>query len=119
MSLRYGSSGLRLLGDRSKSRPAAAGAHRFFFAPMAVLPAQPWTISMAMRRCLADPATVPAHAVRAGTIASRTGSATVTPIPFRTARRERCFFVRNELMSAFLLENVIGPCRAGLLTAID
>ena len=31
----------------------------------------------------------------AGTIASRNGSATVTPMPFSTARREICFFVMN------------------------
>ena len=32
---------------------------------------------------------------RAGTIASRNGSATVTPMPFRTVRRDRCFLVMN------------------------
>ena len=36
---RNGSSGLRLLGDRSKSRPTPAGAHMFFLMPNAVLPA--------------------------------------------------------------------------------
>src|SRR4030095_13694664 len=34
-----------------------------------------------------------AHTLRAGTIASRNGSAIVTPTPLRTARRERCFCV--------------------------
>ncbi len=31
----------------------------------------------------------------AGIMASRKGSATVAPIPFNTARRDRCFPVRN------------------------
>ena len=35
------------------------------------------------------------NASRAGIMASRNGSATVTPIPFNTARRDRCFPVRN------------------------
>src|SRR5258708_22194058 len=47
------------------------------------------------------PSAVFAHAVPAGTIASRNGSAIVTPIPLRTVRRDRAFFVRY--MSKLLL----------------
>ncbi len=36
-----------------------------------------------------------AHAFAAGTIASSSGSPIVTPRPFNTARRERCFLVMN------------------------
>src|SRR5215510_2944046 len=36
-----------------------------------------------------------ASAVAAGIIASSSGSASVTPAPLSTVRRERCFFVRN------------------------
>ena len=36
-----------------------------------------------------------AHAERAGTMASRNGSAMVTPTPFSTVRREMCFRDRN------------------------
>src|SRR6516162_3604378 len=91
-SLRNGSRGLKLLGDRSKSRPIFSGDHRFFLRPIGVAPADPCTISMQMSRVFdADPA-VFANAVPAGTIASRTGRATVTPMPLRTARRDRCFF---------------------------
>src|SRR6266540_7101338 len=48
-------------------------------------------------------AAVFAHAVCAGTIASRNGSATVAPMPPRTVRREMCFFVMNmsDLLSSF------------------
>jgi hypothetical protein len=37
-------------------------------------------------------ATVCANSVRAGTIDSSIGSASVTPSPWRTVRRERCFW---------------------------
>src|SRR5262245_40769552 len=40
-------------------------------------------------------AAVCASAVAAGTIASRSGSARVTPAPLSTVRREICRFVRN------------------------
>src|SRR5439155_12808305 len=94
-SLRKGSSGLRLVPDRSKSAPTFSGAQRCFFTPMAVLPAAPWTISIATRRRPDEdgPAAVVAYALPAGSMASRNGSATVTTMPFRTVRRERCFFV--------------------------
>src|SRR5688572_26710673 len=49
-------------------------------------------------------AAVLASAVRAGTIASRKGSATVAPMPRRTVRRERCFLVRYMLISPAHLE---------------
>src|SRR5436309_2870724 len=63
--------------------------------PMTVLPADPWTISMHTRRVLPDAPAADARRVHApaGSIASRNGSATVTPIPLRTVRRERCFLV--------------------------
>src|SRR5438093_10887498 len=90
-SSRNGASGSRV-GVNSKSRPAFTGANRFFLTPSAVLPADPCTISMHTSRIFDDPAAVLAHAVPAGSIASRNGNATVTPIPFRTVRRETCFF---------------------------
>src|SRR5262245_39282507 len=40
------------------------------------------------------PAALCAHAVAAGCIASRSGSAMAAPTPFNTRRRETCFFVR-------------------------
>ena len=40
-------------------------------------------------------------AVRAGTIASRNGSAAVTPIPFRNVRRGSAFFVMIIAISSF------------------
>ena len=43
----------------------------------------------------AEPAAVSAHAVAAGFIASRSGSAMVAPTPFNTARREMCFLNTN------------------------
>ena len=91
---RNGASGSSV-GLHSKSRPARTGANRFFFTPNAVLPAEPCTISMQTRRLLDDEgaASVFASAVRAGTIASSSGNATVTPMPFRTVRRDMCFFV--------------------------
>src|SRR5205809_7801033 len=62
--------------------------------PITVLPADPWTISMHTSRVFDPPA---ADALRvhapAGSIASRTGRATVTPMPLRTVRREMCFLV--------------------------
>src|SRR5688572_31727363 len=68
MSLRNGSSGARLLGDKSNARPTSAGAHMFFLMPKAVLPAEPCTISMAAKRILPRAACAEA---RAGTMASR------------------------------------------------
>src|SRR5688500_5377211 len=91
MSLRNGSSGARLPGDRSNARPNSAGAHMFFLMPNAVLPAEPCTISIAARRILPRAACAEA---RAGTIASRNGSAIVTPAALRTVRRDNCFCVR-------------------------
>src|SRR5688500_8130193 len=91
MSLRNGSSGARLPGDRSKARPNSAGAHMFFLMPNAVLPAEPCTISMAASRILPRAACAEA---RAGTMASRNGSAMVTPAALSTVRRDNCFWVR-------------------------
>src|SRR6185503_19024935 len=42
-------------------------------------------------------AAVWARAVQAGIIASRSGRPTVTPAPRRNVRRERCFFVMNDI----------------------
>src|SRR5689334_11956448 len=84
--LRYGSSETRLVGDRSNADPTSAGAHRFRFAPKFVLPAAPCTISIATNRTRFAPDASRAHAVPAGIIASRKGSATAEPSPLRTAR---------------------------------
>src|SRR5688572_11957378 len=91
MSSRNGSSGARLVGERSKVRPTSAGAHMFFLMPNAVLPAEPCTISMAAKRILPRAACAEA---RAGTMASRKGSAMVTPAALRTVRRDNCFWLR-------------------------
>src|SRR5687768_17904253 len=91
MSLRNGSSGARLLGDRSNARPTSAGAHRFFLMPKAVLPAEPCTISMAAKRTLPGAACAEA---RGGNMASRDGNAMVTAAGLRTVRRDKCFCVR-------------------------
>src|SRR6185436_17642801 len=40
-------------------------------------------------------AAVPARAVAAGTIDSSRGNASVTPVPLRNVRRERCFLLMN------------------------
>ncbi len=64
--------------------------------PIAVLPADPCTISMHARRTLAGAF---ANTRPAGTIASMNGSATVTPIPFRTVRREMRFCEMNIRLS--------------------
>ncbi len=66
----------------------------FFSRPNFVLPAEPWTISIAAKRTLLA-ARVFANAVPAGTMASRSGTATVAPMPRNTVRREMCFFVMN------------------------
>src|SRR5437016_5579575 len=110
-SLRNGSSGARLVCERSKSLPVLAGAQRFFSVPILVLPAHPWTISMATRRTFGRAAAdADAEKRPAGVIASSTGSATPTPIPFRTVRRESRFFVRNSMspLPPGLLLNVVG-----------
>ena len=90
---RSGSSGSRLVGVRSKARPVAAGDHMCFCSPMAVAPAEPCTISMQASRT--RPAAVLASAVRAGTIASRNGRATVAPSPFSDGA-PRQVFLRDE-----------------------
>ena len=50
-------------------------------------------------------AAVCASAVAAGIIASSSGSASVTPAPFSTVRRERCFRVRNMSLASALLRD--------------
>ena len=64
----------------------------FFFSPNVVLPAAPCTISMAISRSLRADAASFAHAVPAGAIASRNGSAIVAPRPFRTVRAMQVSF---------------------------
>src|SRR5262245_1311268 len=88
---RYGSSAIRLVGDRSKADPTSAGDQRFRLAPKFVLPAAPCTISIATKRTRFEPAAASrAQAVPAGTIASRKGRATVAPRPRSIVRRDRC-----------------------------
>ena len=65
---------------------------------MVVAPAEPCTSSIADSRTL--PAAVFASAVLAGTIASSSGNAIVTPMPLSTIRRERCFFSKNIVFSS-------------------
>src|SRR6185503_13696818 len=57
-----------------------------------VLPAAPWTISMAARRARGA-AAVLRSGVWAGTMESNSGSASETPMPRSNVRRERCFLV--------------------------
>ena len=96
MSSRNGSSGFRLLGG-GRTRGPLAGAHRFFLIPNCVLPADPCTISIAIRRTfLRRLRPVPcAYAREAGSIASRNGSASVTPMPLSIVRRGRDLLVRS------------------------
>jgi hypothetical protein len=76
--------------------PVAAGDHMFFWAPIGALPAAPCTISIAMKRSFLPAAAAPwAKTARAGTIASSSGSAMVTPTPLSTARREMFLLVIN------------------------
>ncbi len=49
--------------------------------------------------CIFGAAAVAASAVRAGIIASSSGSASVAPTPRSTVRRDRCFFVTNMCVS--------------------
>ena len=110
---RNGSSGAQALGRRSKSRPTAAGAHRFFLMPSAVLPAEPCTISIATKRIFRPPLARRCERARAGTIASRNGSASVTPMPLRTVRRERCL-LRDDTSRLLSLSRGSGPRAAGV-----
>ena len=80
--------------DRSACR-SAAGDHRFFCSADRALPAEPCTISMATKRSFCPSARLARTIVRAGTIASSSGSAIVTPMPFSTVRREMCLLVMN------------------------
>ena len=91
MSSRKGSSGFRLDGPRSKSRPAAAGAHRCWVIPHGVLPAEPCTISMATsrtffaRRRLGRGARRRRHRVE-----ERQGQRDAQPLEHRAARKMSC-----------------------------
>src|SRR5262245_41257046 len=88
MYSRHGSSGDIDVGLRSNADPDAAGAHRFFCRPKAVLPADACTISIATRRTLFGAANA-----RAGAMASRNGNAMAAPMPFSIVRRSRFLFV--------------------------
>src|SRR4029077_12604705 len=62
------------------------------------------------------PAAVCAHAVAAGFIASRSGSAMVAPTPFNTVRRVTCFLNTYSALSPLLIPDAraAGPTRSGL-----
>ena len=72
--------------ENSKSLPVPLGTQNFSTAPCGMY-------TKPRRGLMA--AAVFAKAVLAGIIASSNGSEMATPAPFRTVRRERCFFVRN------------------------
>src|SRR5687767_3981281 len=55
------------------------------------------------------PAAVCANAVPAGIIDSSSGSASVTPMPWRNVRRDRCFFVMNDIASVSSLNGSDDP----------
>ena len=94
--LRNGSSGLRLLVERSKSLPVSAGDQRFCEAPQSLQPAAPCTCSMHTTLVLsaALPASVAAQSRPAGTMASSRGRPIAAPAPLSIARRERCLPLR-------------------------
>src|SRR5688572_11463520 len=79
-----------LVGVRSKSRPTAAGSHRFCVAPHSWQPPAPWTCSMQIRRVLSSAAAVVDQGRPAGAIAFRNGSPTVAPTPRTKVRRGMC-----------------------------
>ena len=98
--LRNGSSGLSALGARSNARPVSAGDQRCCDAPQSLLPAAPCTISMQTSRVRSSDAALAVfdHRPRAGTIASRNGSATVAPSPRSIVRRGMCFPAMNDIL---------------------
>src|SRR5438477_4904785 len=57
------------------------------------------------------PAGVRAKTDRAGSIASRNGSAIVTPTPRRAVRRDMCFPVRNIDVPPLIVLLLVGLCR--------
>src|SRR5579884_1188026 len=67
----------------------------FFSIPYLVLPAEPCTISRHASRTLGLPASVALAGVIAGSMDSRNGSATATPIPCNIVRRDMCCLVMN------------------------
>jgi hypothetical protein len=75
------------MGDISKLAPVCAGDHLSMMAPCGN--------PTKAKRLGVEPAAVCAHAVAAGFIASRSGSAMLAPTPFNTARRETCFLNTN------------------------
>src|SRR5579862_5051329 len=91
--LRNGSRGWRI-GDMVKSVPVSLGDQRSMIAPMGK--------PTKAKRFGVFPAAVAAHAVEAGTMASRNGSATAAPTPFKTARRGMCFLKMNMCWSPYL-----------------
>ena len=78
---------IEVASDRRR-RPQVLGERRSACCPPRRAPC-----SMQASRVLPAAAGL-ASSVRAGTIASRNGSATVAPMPRRTVRREMCFLVR-------------------------
>src|SRR5213079_3251994 len=74
----------------------------------------PWGTNVATNRGFGV-AAVCARTVAAGTIASSSGNASVTPVPRRKVRREMCFFEMNmvslcrSLTSGGLLRGFRGP----------
>ena len=93
---RNGSSDLRLLGARSKSRPVSAGAHRFFLMPNARAAGRAvHHLDGHQPHASARPRAAWPLAMTAGVIASSSGNARVTPRPFSIVRREGALRVRN------------------------
>src|SRR5712692_336240 len=82
---RNGSSGLRIIGN-SNPPPSFAGTQY----PGAI----PWGTKIPVKRVLGL-AAVWARSVRAGTIASSNGNASMVPAPRRNVRRGMCFLVMN------------------------
>ena len=80
---RNGASGA-IVGMNSKAAPSAAGSQSFMIMPLGTYTAPKRLIGLAA---------VFSTAVRAGTIPSSSGNATVTPMPRSTVRRDIFFFV--------------------------
>src|SRR6266850_1370776 len=81
-------------GARRRPAPSASGTQ--------YPGAMPCGKNMPTKRFLEGAAAVCASAVAAGTIASSSGSANVTPAPLRKVRRGKCFFETNMLSAPLL-----------------
>ena len=84
----------RIYGSFAGSGPATAGSQ----CPGAM----PWGKKMPTNRFFGCPAAVWANAAFAGSIASSSGSASVTPAPRRNTLRRICFRVTNDMGSPLL-----------------